>query len=161
MPLGEPALLAAYRRLEVPLYNVLYRMLWNPADCQDVAHDAFLRVWAQRARVREDTLDALVFATALNLARNRLRWQKLRQWVAEPVEEVAAMDDPASAAEREGLRRALATMPAAARDVLLLSEFGGLSGDEVARVLAIPVGTVGSRKHAALGWLRQALGEVT
>jgi len=159
VPLGEPALLAAYRRLETPLYNVLYRMLWNPHDCQDAIHDAFLRVWARRAQVREEGLDALLYATALNLARNRLRWQRLRQLAGVPADTVSAADDPATDAERAGLRRALAAMPRGAREVLQLSEFGGLPGDEVARVLGIPVGTVGSRKHAAMRWLRDALGE--
>ena len=74
MGLDDAALHAAYRRLEKPMFNVLYRWLWDAAECMDVMHDAFLRVWSRRAQVREDGLDALLYATALNLARNRRRW---------------------------------------------------------------------------------------
>ena len=81
--------------------------------------------------------------------------------MGEAAEAVPATDDPATDVERAGLREALAAMPRGIREVLLLSEFAGLSGEEVARVLRIPVGTVGSRKHAALRWLRDALGEAT
>jgi RNA polymerase sigma-70 factor (ECF subfamily) len=57
-------------------------MLWNRQDCQDLIHDAFLRVWRQRQRIDMGSLDALIWTTALNLARNRLRWRRRqqRQW---------------------------------------------------------------------------------
>ena len=79
MTLRQDALYASYRRLERPLYNVFYRQLWQAEDCQDVIHDACVRVWEKRDRVDQVTLDALVWTTALNLARNRLRWRKLRR----------------------------------------------------------------------------------
>lgn len=157
MALDERAFLEVYRRLEVPLYNVLYRMLWNAAECQDVAHDAYLRVWARRTQVRDEGVEALVYATALNLASNRLRWQRLRQWTGLEATEAAETDAPAAAAEQAGLRAAMARMPRAAREVLLLSEFAGLSGEEIARLVGIPAGTVASRKHAALRWLRERM----
>lgn len=64
MTLREEALEDCYRRLERPLYNVLYRLLWQAQDCQDVIHDACMRVWAQRKGVDEATLDALLWTTA-------------------------------------------------------------------------------------------------
>lgn len=50
MALREGALYASYRRLERPLFNVLYRQLWQREDCQDVIHDAYVRVWERRAK---------------------------------------------------------------------------------------------------------------
>ncbi|MEO8801888.1 MAG: sigma factor, partial [Rudaea sp.] len=69
MALSEAELYACYRRMERPLYNVLYRWLWQAQDCQDLIHDAFVRVWDRRAQVDAKRLDNLVWTTALNLAR--------------------------------------------------------------------------------------------
>lgn len=161
MALSEGELYACYRRLEKPLFNVLYRWLWNAAECQDVLHDAFVRVWSLRDRVDAARLDALVWTAALNVARNRLRWQRLRRGTA--VAAATADDDPFQATERvqrdRRLRLALARLPRALRAVLLLSEFGGLSLAQIAQILRVPPGTVGSRKHVALQRLRAALGE--
>ncbi|MEP7042479.1 MAG: sigma-70 family RNA polymerase sigma factor [Dokdonella sp.] len=162
MALGEGELYAGYQRLETPLFNVLYRWLWQRQDCQDLIHDAFLRVWDARARVDAARLDALVWTTALNLARNRLRWRAL--WRFGEIDPLAAADtDPLAEAERRfehrRLRAALEQLPRAMRDVLLLAEFGGLGSAEIANVLGIPVGTVGSRRHQAFTRLRALLKE--
>lgn len=58
------------------------------------------------------------------------------------------------------LRAAMRQLPAASRDVLLLSEFSGLRGDEIALVLGVPPGTVASRKHHAMARLRSLLGGI-
>ncbi|HEX7340910.1 MAG TPA: RNA polymerase sigma factor [Rhodanobacteraceae bacterium] len=160
MSLREDALYASYCRLERALFNVLYRQLWQHEDCQDVIHDAYLRIWARRERITPDTLDALVWTTALNLARNRLRWRRL--WRHEPLdvdlhEAPTGRDDDFLATRR--LHDALQHLPAAERDVLLLSEFSGLRGAEIASVLGIPVGTVASRKHHAMTHLKAFLGD--
>lgn len=157
MALREDALYASYRRLERPLFNVLYRQLWQREDCQDVIHDAYLRVWARRGKVDAATLDALVWTTALNLARNKLRWRAL--WRHAPLGDEmleAPVDDGDFLATRR-LHAALRQLPAAARDVLLLAEFSGLRGDEIAAVLGIPAGTVASRKHHAMQQLKMQL----
>ena len=161
MGLDDAALHAAYRRLEKPMFNVLYRWLWDAAECMDVMHDAFLRVWSRRAQVREDGLDALLYATALNLARNRRRWRAL--WRREPPDPQAPApgEGPAEFAQRRAderrVRDALAQLSPALRDVVLLSEFSGLSTREIAAALGIPEGTVGSRKHVAVTRLRALL----
>lgn len=162
MTLRQDALYASYRRLERPLYNVLYRQLWQAEDCQDLIHDAYVRVWERRARVQESTLDALVWTTVLNLARNRLRWRGL--WRQAPLEEAAELPsadagDTDFLADRR-LHAALRRLPALSRDVLLLSQFSGMSGAEIATVLGIPAGTVASRKHHAVQRLKDLLGDV-
>jgi len=161
MSLREEALYASYRRLERPLYNVLYRQLWQAEDCQDLIHDAYVRIWERRAGVEASTLDALVWTTALNLARNRLRWRRL--WRQAPLEEAAelptaAAEDADFLADRR-LHAALRQLPALSRDVLLLSQFSGMSGAEIAAMLGVPAGTVASRKHHAVRRLKELLGD--
>ena len=124
-------------------------------------HEAFLRVWDKRIDVDAARVDALVFVTALNLARNRLRWRSLWRW-ARIEDDSPAGDDPqlsAEQAQREAkLRKELAALPAEQRNVVMLAEFAGLSSREIANVLKIPEGTVGSRKNKAVATLRRKFG---
>ena len=154
MALSEEALVACYESVQHRLYNVLYRLLWQPQDCQDVMHEAFLQVWRRRDRVASESLEGLVFTTALNLARNQLRWKSLRTFVG--LEQVPPGGDTPGH-EDATLRQALDRLPAGHRQVLLLGEIGGFSTREIAGMLGIPEGTVGSRKHAAMKQLRQHL----
>lgn len=156
MPLRQDALYASYRRLERPLYNVLYRQLWQAEDCQDVIHDTYVRVWERRDKVEEATLDALVWTTALNLAKNRLRWRLLRRHdtLDEASLHLAADTRSQDFLAMRQLHQALRKLPHGWQQVLLLSEFSGLRGTEIAAVLGIPAGTVASRKHLALERLK-------
>jgi len=161
--LTEGALYACYQRLERPLFDVLYRMLWNRHECQDLMHDAFLRVWQRRERVDGERVDSLVWVSALNLARNRLRWHRLWRTETFDVEWPDTAPTPEQSLHRVSDQRrlhgALKLLSVAMREVLLLSEFAELSQAEIARVLRIPPGTVASRRHHALARLRQLLTE--
>lgn len=160
MTLRQDALYASYRRLERPLYNVLYRQLWQAEDCQDVIHDAYMRVWERRDKVDETTLDALIWTTAINLAKNRLRWRLLRR---HDVLDEESLPLPADAQPQDflatrQLHQALRKLPRAWQQALLLSEFSGMRGTEIAAVLGIPAGTVASRKHLAMERLKVLMG---
>jgi len=161
VPIDETELVASYRRVERPLYNALYRMLWDAQECQDTLHDACLRLWQRRALVDAARVDALAWTTALNLARNRLRWRRLRGWTPPPeaLEALASDDDPQAAAEQARLHAALQRLPAAMLDVVLMAEFSGMGTREIAQALGVPEGTVASRKHHAVRKLKQWLGE--
>jgi len=164
MALDAETLTDCYRKLERPLFNVVYRLLWDREETQDVIHEAFLKVWRRRAKVTRDRLEALVYTAALNQARNRLRWNRLRRWVALDGLEGAdgegsptPPENPERAADASRIRRALAELPKVSQQVLLLSLFAGLDTREVAGLLSISPGTVGSRKHAAIKRLRERM----
>lgn len=151
-----------YARLETPLYNTVYRWLWHREEAQDIVQQAFLACWNQRRDWQPGDLKPYVFAIALNLAKKRLRWQSLRQWVGlEQAESTLAEDLPESYAEQAQVKACLTRMPAALRETLLLVEIGGLSYGETAAALKISSGTVGSRRHRALAWLQTELALMT
>ena len=147
-----------YRTLEKPLYNLAYRWLWDAAEAQDVVQDAFLRCWKIRERVVADSFKALIFQTTLRLASNRLRRRRLWRFVPFADDTADARgggnDDILAGSE---IRRALDALPAAQKQVLLLCELGGLTYTEVAEVMNISEGTVGSRRNRALAALRERL----
>jgi RNA polymerase sigma factor (sigma-70 family) len=59
--------------------------------------------------------------------------------------------------DREGMRSALQTIPAKVRQVVVLIVYKGLSYQEAAAALDIPLGTVKSRMNSALSRLRKVL----
>jgi len=147
-----------YELLEKPLYNVVYRWLWDAAESQDVVHEAFLRCWQKRGEIRSDGFKALVFKIALNLASNRCRRKKLWRMVPfHSVQQELVAEETDADLLSKPLREALDSLPEPLKRVLLLSELGGMSYGEIAAVLGIKEGTVGSRRNRALLMLRQRL----
>jgi RNA polymerase sigma-70 factor (ECF subfamily) len=148
---------AMYAELEKPLYNVVYRMLWDAGESQDIVQEAFLRCWRKRTGIRPEGLKAVLYRAALNLAINRRR--RLRLWRFVGVE--AIDDEPTEARTDEAIprhmREAVDALPAPYRSVLLLTEIAGMTYGEVADTLGIGEGTVGSRRTRALARLRNSL----
>ena len=161
--LGEAELERLFAKLEKPMYNVVFRYVWEAEEAHDLVQEAFVRLWHMRDRVRLDTVEALLWRIAVNQASKRRRSRRLWQWMTldEDVwtSPVVAADLALSANERDAaVRRAVDALPERQRAVMTLCAFSGLSYAEVASVLDIPEGTVASRRHQALATLRQTLG---
>ncbi|MER2559666.1 MAG: sigma-70 family RNA polymerase sigma factor [Myxococcaceae bacterium] len=157
---------ALFVKLEKPVFNVVYRWLWNTEESRDVTQEAFLKVWNARARVKLETVEPLVFQSALNLAANRLRLRRLRRFFS--LETAANERDPRQTAEsaleseqrRAKVREAIDALPEKLKAVVVLCEFSGLSTNEISQALGIPPGTVGSRRHQAMQQLETKLGSL-
>src|SRR5262245_18555899 len=154
----EASWIELYRTLEKPLYNVVYRWLWERTESQDVVQEAFLRCWRTRDRIRPEGFKAFVYRTALNLAANRRRSKKLWRLVSfdSLPEEPADGRDGAPVLSRH-LRRAIDGLPEQLKRVLFLIELAGMSYGEIAAVTGVEEGTVGSRRNRALALLRKRL----
>lgn len=150
-----------YRRLEKPVYNVVYRQVWNRETARDLVQETFVRLWNMRRRVDPSTVEPLVYRIAINLARSRLRRRRIVRFVtfdrigADPAAEPA----PDVEADEARLRDAVHALPDDLRTVILLTAFTDLNYDQVGEALGIPAGTVGSRRNRALKRLRAALGD--
>jgi len=162
--LDQVALEQLFARLERPLYNVVYRWLWNPQDAAEVVQEAFVRLWRMRATVRLETVDALLYTIALNQAKKRRRWQRLRRFVG--LSDHPLIDATPSAeshldqhVRERRVRAAIEALPEPLRDVITLCALASMTYAEVGEVLKIPTGTVGSRRNRALDQLRADLGE--
>ncbi len=162
--MSRAALEQLYERLEKPLFNVLYRWVFNSDEAHDLVQETFLRLWRKRQEVRMETVEPLTFRIATNLAANRRRANKLWRWVTlEAVQGFSTRSTDAEAAlarreDRHLVQRAIAALPEKLRRVIVLCELSGMSYKQVAETLRIPIGTVGSRRNAALKRLREQLG---
>lgn len=160
MTLSTDELESAYRRLEKPLHNYLYRWFWDPRMSEDLIHDVFERIWRRRSKVDAAGLDALVWTALVNLARSRYRRAQRWKWAPLP-SALLSLSNPESVAlsdERDSrLRSAMYQLPDSAREALLLEIHSGMRRAEIARCLNIPEGTLASRKHNAVKRLQVLL----
>jgi RNA polymerase sigma-70 factor, ECF subfamily len=147
----------AYRRLEKPLYNVVYRVIWDATESQDVVQETFLRCWRRKEDIRADGFTALLYRTALNLASNRRR--SVRLWRTVDVAALEHVVDPCTVAApiSPAVLAAFDALPDALKHVVLLTEIAGMTYPEVAAALGVAEGTVGSRRSRALALLRERL----
>src|SRR5688572_18635718 len=105
-----------YRRLEKPLYNVVYRVIWDATESQDVVQETFLRCWRRKDDIRADGFKALLFRTALNLASNRRRSTRL--WRVVDIDALDEVVDESVSPDgfSKPMRDALDSLPTTWRD---------------------------------------------
>lgn len=151
------------------VYGAALRILGEPAQAQDVTHDVFLKLWRSpdrfdarrgdlgsylRLMARSRALDVYREGQAAGRARDRLE-------VVAVQDEPRVDDRPLVAAERrherEAVQEALRQLPDAQREALVLAYWGGLTADEVARRVGVPLGTAKSRIRLGMVKLRSEL----
>jgi RNA polymerase sigma-70 factor (ECF subfamily) len=166
--LSDPAVFErAYDEHSRSVYAAAYRVLGNPAQAQDVVQDVFLRLWRRprtfdarrgelgaylRMMARSRALDLWREGQALGRASDRLKVAVVQDT---PRDEA---DRPGPQAERreEGatVRAAVRRLPDAQREAVVMAYWGGLTADEIAQRIEVPLGTAKSRIRLGLEKLR-------
>jgi RNA polymerase sigma-70 factor (ECF subfamily) len=174
---GEDAALdALMARWQAPLARHLYRHLGNQAEALDLAQETFVRLYEARARYQPDRkFSTWLFAIAMNLCRNLLRWRSRHPVV--PLDEAGGDEgvpwevpmaenlqpSPADELARrelvQAVREAVLGLPEALRAPLLLAEYEGMSHREIAEVLNCSEKAVETRLYRARRELRERLVE--
>lgn len=159
---------ALFRRHSVALHRYAARRL-GPGPAEDIVAEVFLIAFRQRDRYQRDQADARpwLYGIATNLIGRHRRaevrmYRALARTGADPVAEPftdQVEDRVAARGTAQPLGAALARLPAAHRDALLLVAWGDLTYEQAAASLGVPVGTVRSRISRARARLRQALAE--
>src|SRR5690606_376236 len=124
---------ALYAELEKPLYNIVYRTIWDAGESQDIVQEAFLRCWRRRSGIQPESLKAVLFRAALNLAINQRRRRRLWRFVGLEVAELETSEDKDhDETMPRHIRKAVDALPERYRSVLLLTEIAGMNYCEVA-----------------------------
>ncbi len=143
-----------YARYERPLFAFIRRSLSDRAEAEDVLHETFIA--ALKGQGRFVSVRAWLYRTANHACLNRAR--ALRRAVVPPAPE-AALEASVELEKHEqagALSRAVAALPTALGQLYQLRA-NGLSYQELAQVLEVPLGTVKSRMHELLSRLRQEM----
>jgi len=155
----------ALRHLDA-LYNFALYLSRNPSDADDLVQETYLRAFRFSHRFEPGThLRAWLFQILRNtfLTFYRVRGREIA--VAEdgipdwdvPMFHEAPEESSRIADAHTDLERAMRRLPEEFRTVLLLAEVEGLPLEDVARIMACPVGTVKSRIFRAKERLRVLL----
>lgn len=162
-PSSHRAFAALYEATVAPLRRYLVRMLGDPAEAQDIAHDAYLRVYRATLAQPAEKPAALLYTTARRLAINRLKRRSVAPFVSAPPDPDAASSTPGvvqeviARQELHELEIAIADLPPGCRAVLLLRKVELLSHREIATRLGIAISTVEKQHARALRLLRATL----
>ncbi len=160
------------------LYGYLYRLTGARDDAEDLLQEVFLRVVRTIGTYQHDgRFEGWLFRIATNLARDRVRRVERaprsvsleaagdaaglgervnRQHVAR----LTAPDDGDALVRREdvdAMQAALARLPVAEREVVMLRHFSQLSFAEIAEAMGTPLGTALARCHRGLRKLRELM----
>lgn len=143
--------------------NLARWILRNRADSEDVVQEALLRAYRFFHRFHGVDARAWLLQIVRNTCYTWLEKNRPAELMTEFNEEVhlrpAANPETLAAQsnERELLTRALESLPAHAREVLVLRELEDCSYKEIADIVAIPIGTVMSTLARARKRLQRTL----
>jgi RNA polymerase sigma factor (sigma-70 family) len=161
------ALEALYERYGRPAYSLARRILTDDTLAQDVVQEVFLSLWRDARRF--DAGRGTVATYLLSMTHHRAvdvvrREENLRRWRTsdeglelEPDPKARVEDEVEASERRTEVRAALAELPAAQREALLLAYFGGYTQREVAALVGVPLGTVKTRMAAGMRKMKEAL----
>jgi len=164
----EQAAVSFVRRYQRKVFGLALSMVGDPALAEDIAQEAFLRVWKHASVFdrRRGSVATWVLTITRNLAVDFLR---LRRAVStDPADDlwaglvapVHAPDELAELAEaRSRVSTALAAIPPEQSRALVLSAVLGYSASEISRLEGIPLGTAKTRVRRGLMKLREILNE--
>jgi RNA polymerase sigma-70 factor (ECF subfamily) len=171
---SEAAFATLVDRYKNRLQNIVYRYIRDFQRSEDLAQEAFVRVYLHRERYRKTgKFSTWIFTIAVNLAKNEIR-RKVRLRDVLSLDHVAEMlggsdpgikDESQPAADRQAERGqtsevvavAIAKLPVVYREALVLRDIEGLAYEEIAEILGIPGGTVRSRINRARIMLKDKL----
>ena len=157
-------LLPAFRR---KVFGLAYSFLRDREAAEDVTQEVFIKVW--RALPRYDgraSMSTWIYTIARNASLSALRSRRPQSSLsdAEVMEAVEGVDPAPSAdagVDRAAILRLVEQLPTRQRQVIMLFYMEEQSHEEVAAMLAMPVGTVKTLLHRARARLSAAAGEVS
>jgi RNA polymerase sigma factor (sigma-70 family) len=167
MPRSEPEMAAVdpaagFERFFEAQTDTLFRRLClvtgNRAEAEEIAQDAFLKLWERWDRVEQvDDQVGYLYRVAMNIFRNRYRRASLA--VRKAGDPELRTDEFGAADVRSGVARGLARLTSRQRAAVVLVDLLGFGSEEAGQMLGIRAGTVRSLVIRARKTLREELEE--
>lgn len=148
-------LINGYKR---QIFSLIYRMVGNAADAEDLAQDTFIKAFRSiRLYDSKYPFHTWLFKIAHNTAIDFLRANKHAAMTIDDSENPIEIEDQGPSLEekaehfsqKEVIERQLSSLPPPYREILVLRHQQELSYEEIAQTLEIPIGTVKVRLFRA------------
>jgi RNA polymerase sigma-70 factor (ECF subfamily) len=160
----QDAVAELYDRHARRAYGLALRVTADPTLAEDAVQEAFCAIWRRADSFRTSRgsatswLLALVHHKAVDVVRReQARRRPVRPEELEGPEPVTPEQQVLASEDGRRARLALAQLPEEQQRLLSMLYLDGLTQREVAGRLGVPLGTVKSRTHVAMGALRRAL----
>jgi len=168
------------RTYQQRVYNIVYRMIGNREEAEDVAQDVFVTVYQNVAGFRGDSkFSTWLYRVTVNHCKNRLKYLRRRgRHRGRPLDDIAEReiahgggatepryhasiprpDELASGHQLERIvQREIARLDEDHRVLVVLRDIQGMSYQEMVEVTGLNIGTIKSRLHRARLTLKEAL----
>jgi RNA polymerase sigma factor (sigma-70 family) len=147
------------------IYNFAYRLTGNPADAHDLVQEVLLRVRRGLANYQPGSFEGWLWRITRNAFLDEVRRRKRRPTSPMPEEVdrwgLASSDSADVEYDRislgDDIQKALLELPVDFREAVVLCDIVGLSYEEIAQAVAVPIGTVRSRIHRGRKMLKGLL----
>ena len=158
-----------YDRYGDRVYGLAYKLLKNPVEAEDLTQEAFLALYEKDTYQPErGSLIAFLLTWTRSRALDKLRSRNIKQRFLQRWQSIArinqnnfnSIEEAVVNEQAELILEAMARLPEAEKQVLVLAYYEYLTQAEIAKHLNIPLGTVKSRSRQGLAKLRQALGKL-
>lgn len=169
----EQAFATFYDRFAPAVFSMIYAILRDQTESEDVLQEAFLQMWKRTSTYDPGRSSLFTWAVmisrhkAIDRLRARQRQARLVDSAAKELDESVTNSDAdagdpfAQRDERNRVRAALAQLGDAQREAIDLAFFGGLTQTQISEKLGTPLGTVKARIRRGLLALRELLGEMS
>lgn len=159
------ALESLYDRHRVLMYSLALRLLGNPTDAEDVVQEAFMNVWraSETYRSERSSCRSWLISIVHHRSIDKLRSRRSRpQAIAlEDGMDLPGQSDVWSEVSQkltgEDVREALHQLPPEQRETIELAYFKGLTHNQIAGQMQVPLGTVKGRMRIGLHKLKSLL----
>jgi RNA polymerase sigma-70 factor, ECF subfamily len=157
------AFAALYDRHSSAAFSLAYRMMGERRASEDLAQDAFLKVWrgAGSYRVERGSVRTWILSILHNRGIDQLRSHASRRRTQDKIEATAPRSQPSEAfaetlrnSQRDQVREAMGTLPSEQLKILELAYFSGYTHVEISELLGLPLGTVKGRMRLGLKKIR-------
>ena len=147
------------------IYNFAYRLTGNPDDAADLVQEVLLRVKRGLPDYRPGSFEGWLWRITRNAFLDDVRRRQRRPTSPLPEDLDRAQLGATPAPEEvlatvrlgEDIQKALLSLPYDFRESVVLCDIVGLSYEEIANAVEVPVGTVRSRIHRGRKMLREKL----
>ncbi len=144
------------------LRDYIYFMCGNIEQAEDVAQDAFMKLWEKRAEIKRETVLSYLFRIAHNIFINQTRHAKL-SFNFQNQNNIQEIDNSSPEYELElkefdvQLQNALAGLSEKIRVTFLMNRVDGLKYKEIAERLDVSIKTIEKRIQKAVNQLKKTI----
>src|SRR5215211_1838888 len=144
-------------------FSLAYRMMGERQAAEDLAQDAFLKVWrsASSYRAERGSVRTWILSIVHNRGIDQIRSHASRRRTQDKIEASTPRSQPSEAfaqtwrnSQRDQIREALNTLPPEQLKILELAYSSGYTHVEISELLRLPLGTVKGRMRLGLKKIR-------